>query len=451
MTGIINPRSLFLALPLLAALIAAPGCAEPPQPARSVSAAAPAPTVAPVRQAVEASEPAPRLVTTHSGSVRPVNQLGITPKASGRIVKLYVDAGSRVKLGDPLFELDRATQETQLVQAQAGLAAARARLASVEAGPRPETIAQAEAGVEAARQRVALVERGGRPAQIAQAEAGLRAAQARLAEVRKGVPAAEVQQAKLALDQAKNALWAAQIQRDGLCGNGQVPQFQCKAGDAQVAAMQTAVEQAESRYLALQTGPTAEQVAQAESAVQAAAAQVSLASSPNLPEEVGQAKAALRVAEAQLELARKPATRYDLDLARAEVDQAQAAVDLARIELTETTVRAPFAGLVARRDVAEGSLVGPTAPTLTLVSDAVEVAVDVDEATLLGLDVGRAATVATNIGASAGYQANVSYISPTVDAQTRTGLVRLNVANPDGRLRAGMFAQVVFSAEGGAR
>jgi RND family efflux transporter MFP subunit len=39
----------------------------------------------------------------------------------------------------------------------------------------------------------------------------------------------------------------------------------------------------------------------------------------------------------------------------------------------------------------------------------------------------------------------VTYIDPRVDPQTRTAKVRVKVANPEGRLRLGMYVTVTFS------
>jgi Cu(I)/Ag(I) efflux system membrane fusion protein len=45
----------------------------------------------------------------------------------------------------------------------------------------------------------------------------------------------------------------------------------------------------------------------------------------------------------------------------------------------------------------------------------------------------------------------VSYIAPSLDEQSRTALVRFEVANPGGRLKVGMFASVDLSVPLGPR
>jgi multidrug efflux pump subunit AcrA (membrane-fusion protein) len=58
---------------------------------------------------------------------------GASPSA-GRITRLNVNVGSQVKAGDVLAELERDSAENTVRQARAALAAAEAKLASVQAG-----------------------------------------------------------------------------------------------------------------------------------------------------------------------------------------------------------------------------------------------------------------------------------------------------------------------------
>ncbi|MGH2461317.1 MAG: hypothetical protein ACRDIY_20855, partial [Chloroflexota bacterium] len=71
----------------------------------------------------------------------------------------------------------------------------------------------------------------------------------------------QITAAGLAVDQAKNTLSAAQAQRDGICGNAQNPQFQCDAANAQVAATEVGIQQAQLGLNALQSAATPDQEA----------------------------------------------------------------------------------------------------------------------------------------------------------------------------------------------
>lgn len=80
---------------------------------------------------------------TASGSIRPLTPVNISPKEPGRISKIEVDQGDRVKAGQLLARMDDSNLRGELQSAEANLAAAAANLQKMEAGNRPEEIRQA--------------------------------------------------------------------------------------------------------------------------------------------------------------------------------------------------------------------------------------------------------------------------------------------------------------------
>jgi membrane fusion protein (multidrug efflux system) len=110
--------------------------------------------------------------------------------------------------------------------------------------------------------------------------------------------------------------------------------------------------------------------------------------------------------------------------------------------LRDSSVTAPFAGLVARRHVSEGEFVAPGQTLFDLVAlDPIEVEFHVPErdsglvATGASVDV-RVAPFPDEI-----FRATVSVVSPVIDAATRTLRVKASLDNPEGRLRPGLFAR----------
>lgn len=65
-----------------------------------------------------------------TGKVEPITKVEVKSKASGIVTKLYVDAGSRVKKGQLLAQLDKEEIESQVAQSKAALQAAEANLES---------------------------------------------------------------------------------------------------------------------------------------------------------------------------------------------------------------------------------------------------------------------------------------------------------------------------------
>lgn len=104
----------------------------------------------PVRVAVAArrtwsgAEP----VLTASGYIIARHQVEVGSKITGRIVALLVDEGDQVRQGQLIARLDDQEIRAQLQQAQANVAAAKARLAELEAGSRPQEIERAKAEKE---------------------------------------------------------------------------------------------------------------------------------------------------------------------------------------------------------------------------------------------------------------------------------------------------------------
>jgi membrane fusion protein, copper/silver efflux system len=72
---------------------------------------------------------------------------------------------------------------------------------------------------------------------------------------------------------------------------------------------------------------------------------------------------------------------------------------------------------------------------------------DVAEADLPAIKIGSHANITVRAYAGQPIEGEVTFIYPELRAETRTGRVRIDVPNPDGRLKIDMYADVVFQAE----
>src|ERR687886_2079080 len=117
---------------------------------------------------------------SYSGDVRAKEQITVLPKASGRVQRVLVDVGSPVHAGDLLAELEQDSPEIQVLQARANLAAAQAKLATIQAGAKPDDVAAAEEAVGQQQARLAAMQAQGRAEDVAAAQAGVAAQSARL-------------------------------------------------------------------------------------------------------------------------------------------------------------------------------------------------------------------------------------------------------------------------------
>ncbi|MSR52124.1 MAG: HlyD family efflux transporter periplasmic adaptor subunit [Gemmataceae bacterium] len=83
------------------------------------------------------------------GYLIPTQQISISPiDVAGRVTKLNIEEGMSFKKGDILAEIDSTPFEAQLAETRAQVAGAKAKLAELQAGSRPEEIAQALAELD---------------------------------------------------------------------------------------------------------------------------------------------------------------------------------------------------------------------------------------------------------------------------------------------------------------
>ncbi|MEQ1574707.1 MAG: efflux RND transporter periplasmic adaptor subunit [Vicinamibacterales bacterium] len=112
---------------------------------------------------------------------------------------------------------------------------------------------------------------------------------------------------------------------------------------------------------------------------------------------------------------------------------------------SHSTLRAPFAGVVTRFDVASGEVVEPDKELFTVADiSTVWVLADVYEKDLS--KVTRNGTVAIKVDAypDRTFTGRITHVSDIIDPATRTAKVRCVVENQDGALKLDMFAKVIL-------
>ena len=114
-------------------------------------------------------------------------------------------------------------------------------------------------------------------------------------------------------------------------------------------------------------------------------------------------------------------------------------------------VPAPIDGVVTERLGNVGANVDPTTKLFTIVDlSSVWVIADVYERDLHGVREGARAVIAAQAFPERSFDGRVGYIDPQLNEGTRTAKVRVEVANPRGELRLGMYAIVTIAGSGGA-
>ncbi|WP_167693042.1 efflux RND transporter periplasmic adaptor subunit [Sphingomonas azotifigens] len=203
------------------------------------------------------------------------------------------------------------------------------------------------------------------------------------------------------------------------------------------------------------------------------------------------ASAQYRAADAQLRLARQNADRYEalyrtaggalkdyqqglsaVATAQGTVQAAQASVSAARGKLavygmatptlqtleigraasaTQAIVRAPIAGVIARRDVSAGQFIDGKGSAAFVITEpsTVWLIAQIAESDAAQVSVGDAVTVTTPAWPGRRFTARVAQVGAGLDPESHRLPVRATIANADGALKPDMFAS--FSIQLGAR
>jgi Cu(I)/Ag(I) efflux system membrane fusion protein len=112
------------------------------------------------------------------------------------------------------------------------------------------------------------------------------------------------------------------------------------------------------------------------------------------------------------------------------------------------TITAPLAGTVVRKDAVEGAYLATGQPIVTIADlGRVWVELDAFERDLVWLAAGQTVTFTVTALPGEAFEGTIEFVDPLLDDRTRTVRARLDVANPDGRLRPGMLARGRVLAE----
>lgn len=145
----------------------------------------------------------------------------------------------------------------------------------------------------------------------------------------------------------------------------------------------------------------------------------------------------LETAEQLLTAARRRLAYWDISPAQIEAIEKEGVIS------RTLTLRSPASGIVVEKNVVDGAKISLGAD-LFRIADLSRVWIDAEvfEKDLGRVSEGSHAMVSLEAYPGESFHGRVTYIYPTVTAASRTGRVRLELPNPDGRLKPGMYAQV---------
>ncbi len=165
---------------------------------------------------------------------------------------------------------------------------------------------------------------------------------------------------------------------------------------------------------------------------------------------VVEAEANLKLSQANYERARQ--LFADKLISQQEYDQTastfavnQASLDLKKRQLADTRIHAPFAGITGARQISPGQVITRQAVLTWLVDlDTVKAEVNVPERYLSQVKPGLKIAFSVASFPDERFEGEVYFVSPQLNPETRTALIKARIPNADHRLRGGMFASLAL-------
>jgi HlyD family secretion protein len=345
---------------------------------------------------------------TASGTIEARN-IRVGSKTGGRVARILVREGDRVHAGQVLATFDDAEMIAVLGQASARIEGAKATLAKLEKGFRPEEIAEARAQLAQAEATAQETVRGYRAEEIGEANA------------ERDRAIADEKNAKSTYDRYEDLL------KDGVISRQQR-------------------DDAQARWQ------------QAVAVLDRANQQLSKLKSGNRPETIASAKARQQQAEASLSKMQNGYRAEEIAAAKAELALARTSYEEILARNAEARILAPANAVVEVLDARPGDLVAPNIPIFTLLEESeVFVKVYVPETKIGLVELGQDAKVTVDSFPGRSFPAVVEQINQKAEflprnVQTREErahqVIAVKLRIQDGKnIRAGMSADVQISLQ----
>lgn len=397
---------------------------------------------------------------TASGAIE-ATQVNVAPEIAGKVTEVLVDEGQAISENDPLLRLDPSLLTAQRDVASAAVDSATAALASAQL-KYDQTLEAALAAQAAQRSKdwqASAPSEFDQPNWYIEQEQQITAAQTELDAAQAAIDDANVNLEKVITD-LKNSdyLQAEQDLADARAAFVIAEQVKDQASNASdsgglnEAAQDyydealTELEDAEEAYNDLMNSDEAEDVEYARGQVLVAQQRYDAAYARLLTLQTGADSPAVIAAAKALEQSKSA------------LAQAEASLALIDAQIAKLTINAPMSGVVLTRNVEPGEFVQPGATTLTIGNiNELTITVYIPEDRYGEISLGQSATLTVDSFPDVTFDATVIQIADkaeftprnvqTVEGRSSTVFaIKLSVQDPDGMLKIGMPADVVFSA-----
>ena len=383
-----------------------------------------------------------------TGTIKPLNIVEVSSKASGKILELKVDAGDYVEKDDIIAVIETTYVQISLEQAQADLQSAKARLQQAEIDIQLQReqsdiqIRQAQESLAEAQRRLVQLKEQIRLEKIANQRGVMDAENSlNIANIRyKLLTSDEVREenkrrakASLEQDQANLDLVTAEHQRNQkLYDKELISQAALEASEAQLKSAQ-ARHRSTAENLKLVEKPATEaelelgkaDIKKAEFSRALANERVEAEATRDMDIElqkqrIVQAEESLKLAKAnRKQIQRK---ERDIETARLAVKRNQVQLELRQIEYDDTVIKAPISGTILEKKVEQGQVITSRLSSLSssegqaIVTmadlDTVYVVTEVDETDIGKIQIGQPVTINVEAYPDMPFQGEVLKIAP---------------------------------------
>ena len=404
---------------------------------------------------------------TGGGTVKAAQSVDLAFQSSGRIARVTVSVGDHVSTGDTLATLSSSDTGAQYAQAKAALSIQEAKMQSVLAGTRPESIAVTQSNVSAAENNLAQTRAQmlafANDAYIKIDDAIRNKADLILANPRSSNPSfnllysdsratQNLLQKRIALEQEITAfnttLTSEPSDLTSVDIHGLLQQTQAVLDDTNQYlnlvgnSMSSAVPTSNYPLSTIQSYITL--ITTARSTISSEMTTLAI-NQANL----SVAQSTLQTAEAQLTLMQASSTAADIEAQQAQVDVARANLSYAASQVGKTLITAPMSGIVTRSDARVGATANSGVSLISMNSDAAfQLEMRVSERDMALVRVGDSASVSLDaLQTNTVFPAHVVAIDPasTIDQGVSSYKITLAFDNNDERIAAGETATVTIN------
>lgn len=265
-----------------------------------------------------------------SGNIE-VTETVLSFRIPGVLAKRLIDEGDTVKKGDLIAALESKDQQIAVSKAQAAFDNAKAVLAELAAGSRPEEIQIAYARLMQSRHYLANLKQGSRNQ--------------------------EIESARAELDSALSASKTAAVQLN-----------QAKSDFTRYEALykNRGVSERDYEHFKTQYQTAKNRVLETDARIKSARQNLSLRIEGTREEEIKRAEQALKQAQSEYELVKIGPRKERIEQARAQLNIAQQSLNQAEQQLLYTKIISPVDGVVLSKSAEPGEYLNPASPVVSI-------------------------------------------------------------------------------------